>query len=114
MLYFNFTFSSGMLPKGKVKILKKDLTAKEARDLILRNKVRVCANPSHKETFEILKKRYKIEIEIPLKPIKIILKKGDELIVAQIVNLPRLSGDHQYEKSLLEKAEINFLLIKII
>jgi len=103
-----------MLSKGEVKILKKDLTLKEARDLILRNKVKVCANLLHRETFEVFKKRYKIEIEIPLKPIKVILKKGDELIVAQIVNFPRLSGNYQYEKSLLEKAEIDFLLIKII
>ena len=114
MLYLNFTFSSGMLSRGDVRIFKKDLTLKEARDLISQNKIKVCANPSHKETFEVLRKRYKIELEIPPKPIKVILKKGDELIVAQIANLPRLSNNHQYEKSLLKKARINFLLIKII
>ena len=114
MLYFNFTFSSGMLPKGEVHILKKDLSLKEARDLISQNKIEVCANPSHKETFAILRERYKMEIEVPLKPTKVILEKGDGLIVAQVVNLPRLSNNHQYKKRLLEKAKIRFMLIKII
>lgn len=114
MLYFNFTFSTGMLPKGEIRILKRDLTVKEARDIISKNKVEICANPSHKDTFEVLRQKYKINLEIPKKPIKVLLKKGDKLLVSQIINLPRLTQAHQYNKEEAKKAKIRFMLIKIL
>lgn len=109
--YFGFAFSLSMLPEGKLPMTKYDLTVEEVRERL--PSMSLCLNPSHEATVKAARERFQLPIEVPEKPARINLQKGDSVVVMQVMGLPRLTDRREYTEEEIAKASFTFREISI-
>ncbi|MGK7894085.1 MAG: hypothetical protein AB4372_10780 [Xenococcus sp. (in: cyanobacteria)] len=110
--YFSFAFSASMILEDcSINVSFVDVSDKAIFDEIMVSQIAV--NPSYKATIEAIYERYGLQIEIPAFPPKIDLKKGDSLIVCQVVGLPRLTDRKHYSKEEIDSANFEFIKFEV-
>ena len=67
-----------------------------------------CCNPSHVATIEAMRLRFGLEVSIPEHPPRVVLEKGDSVIVMGVRGLPRLTDRHEYTTEEVAKATFVF------
>lgn len=109
--YFGFAIADSMIPYGN--ITKSALSAEDAKEIVERQEIIPCLNPSHIATIEAMRERFDIQVEIPEKPPQVFLEKGDRLIVMSVRGLPRLTDRSQYTVEEIQGASFQFSLYVI-
>jgi len=115
-IYIGFAISDSMFTGVTQRIERIVVSRNYIKDLLTYypERIYVCANPSHKATFDALRCRYGIELTIPLYPTKVQLTEQDSLIVLSVTNLPRLTDRHEYTNEQIEGADFTFAQYNII
>lgn len=111
-VYFSFALADSMF-SGNVKIYRTEITPKEVKSYIEQG-VESCCNKSHVATITALRTKHGIEAPIPETPPKVLLEKGDSLIVLGVRGLPRLIDRHEYTEEEIAKSEFGFSLYQVL
>lgn len=109
--FFGFALADSMFI-GDVTIVRRALTPAEAIEVVNLGVVS-CLNPSHQATIQAAKKRFGIEVDIPVTPPQVQLGAGDSLIVMGVRGLPRLTDRHEYTQGEVEKAGFLFSIYTV-
>jgi hypothetical protein len=112
-IYVTLAISDTMFPHGCV-AKKKTVSANYVKNFLRAAEGVVSGlNPSHESTIETIKRRFDVDLPIPVKVTgqvapKILLQAGDQLIVAQ-AQLPRLAeGSRFHSQEVVDQAMISF------
>jgi hypothetical protein len=110
-VFFGFALADSMFV-GDCNVIRQVLNVEEVRQLI-RCGVASCLNPSHIATIDAMQKRYNLCVSIPENPPRVVLNKGDSVIVMGVRGLPRLTDRHEYTPEEVAKAEFVFSLYSV-
>ncbi len=111
--FVGLAMSSTMF-QGDLLILRRELSPVEVREILARQDVVSCVNPSHKATVDALKKKFGIEVPIPDGPApKIVLEPGDSLLVLSANFKRRLAEGEKYSPEEVEAAQYEFALYQV-
>lgn len=105
-VYFGFALADSMFV-GDCMIRRRKLTVEQVAERIGAG-VEPCVNPSHAATIAAMRNRFGIDIAIPASPPKVMLEKGDSVIVMGVRDLPRLTDRHEYSEAEVAKATFEF------
>lgn len=90
--YFGFAIADSMFPET-CKVTRTTLRVDEVIN------AKMCLNPSHAAIA-----RFNLPITIPKSPPRVILFKGDVVIVMSVRGLPRLENRHEYTQQEIDNA----------
>lgn len=102
---FALAVADSMFPAGR--LIRKEIDLVEMRgwlDVLTTSAV----NPSHAATLAALEARFGLRVPVPETPPKVSLQSGDNLIVASVRGLPRLTDRHEYTAAEIESATFTF------
>lgn len=105
--YFGFAIADSMFPPF-CSVVRAPLEVSEVRDILAKEGVVPCLNPSHVATIAAMQQKFGIAVEIPATPSKVELKEGDSLLVMSVRGLPRLTDRHEYTDDEVASAEFAF------
>lgn len=88
------------------------ISAQEAVRLLSLGYVSFC-NRNHKPVLDIVKRRYGIDVEIPMTPFLRKLRKGDKVIIIVVANIRHLEQEERYTEEELRKSRIFFRLYRV-
>ena len=112
--YFGFAVADSMFD-GSCEISRTVMTAEEVKNLVAAGDVIPCLNPSHQATIDAMRIRYGIDITIPPVAPKVVLNKGDNLLVMSVRGLARLNADrHEYTEDEIASATFSFSKYAVI
>ena len=103
--YFGFALADSMFP-NHCSIVKTPIDPFSEKGTI--EEAVNCCNRSHLATVEAAEKRFGLTLEIPEKPPRVTLKKGDSIIVMGVRGLPRLEDRRHYDHEEIERATFIF------
>jgi len=107
-VYFGFAISDSMF-ENIGRIIRLSIASEWAKQFAREGAIS-CFNPSHKTTIDVMKEKFGINIEIPKTSPRVVLERGDEIVVMGIRGLPRLTDRHEYTKEEIAQATFTFSL----
>jgi hypothetical protein len=115
--FISLAISDTMFP-DEASMSKVSIDAERVKKIIDNKSVVSALNPSHLSTIDVIKRRFDIDLPLPvlapgeIAP-KVALQSGDQLLVLQ-AQLPRLAeGEKRHSMDTVEKAAIKFSLWKV-
>lgn len=111
-IYAGFNIADSMFD-GNCTISRRVIGSEEFQSLMGSNVVPIF-NHSHEATVRALKQRFNLILEIPQKPPRIILKKGDILLTVTLRGLPRHTVSYNYTDEEVSRATFIFAVYRIV
>jgi len=106
-VFFGFGLADSMFPDF-CSLERSNLTVEQLRHYIATSNVKMCVNPSHSLTLEVLATRYGVTVTVPEQAPLVKLVAGDTLLLMAVSGLPRLEGRHEYTAPEIEACVFRF------
>jgi len=107
-LYFNTAFAIGMVPDGTITV--RTVGDEETAEYLRAGVVENVANPAHANTLDAVSRRLGVDVRAA-KGGRVSLQSGDEVLVAEIGNVPRET--REFTDAEIAAATFRFRLIKV-
>src|SRR5437762_2527317 len=104
--FFGFALADGMF-QGNCVIDRQTLSIDQVRELV-ETGLEPCLNPSHQATIDAMRSRFGIDVPIPESPPRVLLNRGDRVVVMGVRGLPRMEGRHEYTEEEIAGATFSF------
>ena len=109
--YFGFAIADSMFGSFDGELFRSPIASDKVAGYLNARDIVPCVNPSHVATLNALRVRFGVEVAVPATAPKVLLQRGDALVVMTVNGLPRLGGDrHEYTEAEIASATFTFAL----